>query len=376
MNIVLFDDEPLALDYLEHQLRLIKDINIIGKYTFFDPENIQQQIKNADVIFSDIEMVSVNGLDLAEIILKEKRNIPIIFVTGFEQYAVKAFEINALDYLLKPVTGSRLKKTFERIEGYFKASNRDIAPTKHPLHISVLGDFSFQLQDQPSEVISWRTHNACQLFLYLLHHHNQVVTKDYLIELLFPHLELEKAKSQIYVTIYQLRQAISKYKEYIEISSIQSGYILKLKNTTIDKVVWQSRLENAPAIEPHTITQHEEIAALYKGDYLKSMDYVWVDQERIHLEKKWLTHISKIAAYHLENNLDQAEFWFLMILQINPENEEARFTLMKIFAQKKNTMLLDQQYYQYVKAMSDLELPINPEIEQWYNRYKNSPFIY
>ncbi|KMK78001.1 response regulator [Alkalihalobacillus pseudalcaliphilus] len=371
MNIVLFDDEPLALDYLEHQLKMIQDVHIVGKYTTFESDNLYSQIAEADVIFSDIEMVHVNGFDIAKALAKQTRHIPIVFVTGYEKYAVKAFDIDALDYLLKPVTLKRLTKTIDKIESYY-AARQHVQMPHESLTIHVLGEFSFQLGSQAPEVINWRTNSACQLFLYLLQQHNEVVSKDYLLELLFPHLDLNKAKSQLYATIYQVRQAISPYKAFLHIRNIQNGYILQIKHTIIDKISWQLELENAPLISFDTIKKHEEIAAKYKGSYLNQMDYLWADQERLHLENKWLDHCSIIATFYKEHQHERAEYWFSKILKSNPEHEEAHFALMKWYAYHKKTKLLEKQFQEYTHTLEDLGLPINSNIAQWYTNYQNT----
>lgn len=69
----------------------------------------------ADVIFLDIEMPDINGIELATRILDLQKNINIVFVTAYNQYAVEAFRLNALDYLMKPVSADRLKETLYRI---------------------------------------------------------------------------------------------------------------------------------------------------------------------------------------------------------------------------------------------------------------------
>lgn len=102
MRIVCVDDEKLALDYMSQLLKGIENVEIIG--LFQNPEEgykfvIDEQV---DVVFLDIQMPGIDGLQLAELILEKKPHIHVVFVTAYDQYAVNAFEINAIDYLLKP----------------------------------------------------------------------------------------------------------------------------------------------------------------------------------------------------------------------------------------------------------------------------------
>lgn len=119
MKVILIDDEELALDYFEHQLKSLSDFEIIGKYT--NPLEGKKAIEEQDVdlVFLDIQTPELNGLELAEQLLQKKPILPIIFVTAYDEYALKAFELNALDYLLKPVSKNRLLKTIQRIEQEF-----------------------------------------------------------------------------------------------------------------------------------------------------------------------------------------------------------------------------------------------------------------
>ena len=113
---VLVDDEELALNELRFLLRKIGNIKIINSYT--NPLTTLEQLKNdkPNLVFLDIDMPEVSGFSLAQEILSIKKNINVVFVTAYNDYAVKAFEINAVDYILKPVSFDRLKLCIDRIQ--------------------------------------------------------------------------------------------------------------------------------------------------------------------------------------------------------------------------------------------------------------------
>jgi len=109
---LIVDDERLARNDLKSLLSEINTIQVVG-----EAESVSTAIEaikkfRPDVIFLDIQMPGESGFDLLE---KIKIKSKIIFVTAFDEYAIRAFEINALDYLLKPVNPERLKKAIERI---------------------------------------------------------------------------------------------------------------------------------------------------------------------------------------------------------------------------------------------------------------------
>lgn len=112
LKAIIVDDERLARRELRSLLTDFPEISIVG-----EAENLTEtvnliQTNNPDVVFLDIQLSNENGFDLLE---KVEKNFKLIFVTAFDEFAIRAFEINALDYLLKPVNPERLAKTLERL---------------------------------------------------------------------------------------------------------------------------------------------------------------------------------------------------------------------------------------------------------------------
>ncbi len=112
INTLLIDDERLARQELRSLLTAFPEINIVG-----EAENVDEGISliekhSPQLIFLDIQMPEKTGFDL----LEELIQIPlVIFCTAYDEYALKAFESNALDYLLKPVDPNRLKEAVQKV---------------------------------------------------------------------------------------------------------------------------------------------------------------------------------------------------------------------------------------------------------------------
>src|SRR5690606_6020922 len=111
MNVILIDDEELALNYLEYRLKELPGIRILGKYKDAHAGKAHAVSEEVDAVFLDIHMSQLNGLELAEQILESKPSSNVIFVTAHSDYAIQAFELHAFDYILKPVGKERLAKT-------------------------------------------------------------------------------------------------------------------------------------------------------------------------------------------------------------------------------------------------------------------------
>ena len=115
LRVVLVDDEKLSLDELSFILSKNSEIEIIGKYV--DPLAALEFIKKSkpEIVFLDIEMPQIDGFTLAKEISKMDFPVSIVFATVFDKYAIKAFEMNAIDYVLKPFSEARLELTMDKI---------------------------------------------------------------------------------------------------------------------------------------------------------------------------------------------------------------------------------------------------------------------
>lgn len=112
LRAFLIDDEPLALKRLARMLEATGRVEIVGHAS--DPEHglVQVTAEPVDVIFLDIHMPGLSGFEVVE---RLPRGPLVVFVTAYDQHAVQAFELNAVDYLLKPVERARLDRTLERV---------------------------------------------------------------------------------------------------------------------------------------------------------------------------------------------------------------------------------------------------------------------
>lgn len=109
---IIVDDERLARKEMRRLLDEFEEITVAG-----EAENLSEAVglirrEKPDVVFLDIQLAGENGFELLE---KIERSFKLIFVTAFDAYAIRAFEVNALDYLLKPVNPARLAKAIERL---------------------------------------------------------------------------------------------------------------------------------------------------------------------------------------------------------------------------------------------------------------------
>src|SRR5437868_9617916 len=115
LSAVIVDDEQLARDELAYLLKDVGDINVVaqGKNGVEAVNLIREH--NPDLVFLDVQMPGLDGFGVIKKLLDRKVPLPkIVFATAFDQYAVKAFEVNAVDYLLKPFDKKRVFQSVQK----------------------------------------------------------------------------------------------------------------------------------------------------------------------------------------------------------------------------------------------------------------------
>ncbi|MDY3917931.1 MAG: LytTR family DNA-binding domain-containing protein [Candidatus Limivivens sp.] len=117
LTAIIIDDETLILDNLSYIFQQLDNARILRSYE--DPARALEEYSSLkpDVVIVDINMPSMNGLEFAENLRAMDPKANIIFLTAYDQYAIDAFGVHAVDYILKPVTTSKLKKSLARIQG-------------------------------------------------------------------------------------------------------------------------------------------------------------------------------------------------------------------------------------------------------------------
>jgi two-component system LytT family response regulator len=112
LRTLIVDDERLARENLKGLLAIHEEIAVVGEARNSEEARKMIAAQRPDLVFLDIQMPGGSGFDLLE---RLESPPPIIFVTAFDNYAIRAFEVNALDYLLKPVEPKRLAKAIKRV---------------------------------------------------------------------------------------------------------------------------------------------------------------------------------------------------------------------------------------------------------------------
>lgn len=142
MRCVIIDDEPLAIDVIENYVNQVGGIEIVAKCTNpLDAITILNK-NQVDLVFLDIEMPNLTGIEL----VKTLDNIPqFIFTTAYPQYALEGFDLNATDYLVKPIPFNRFLKAISRAKEKYELEHSSFKHLKsiQPEQSEVKNDFIF-----------------------------------------------------------------------------------------------------------------------------------------------------------------------------------------------------------------------------------------
>lgn len=125
IRAIVVDDESPAREELIYMLEKQNGVKVIAQSSHgVEAIKLNNELK-PDLIFLDIKMPGLNGIEVAKQLLEEVHVPYIVFVTAYDDYALEAFEVNAMDYILKPVSEKRLKKTLDKIVERMRNENVD-----------------------------------------------------------------------------------------------------------------------------------------------------------------------------------------------------------------------------------------------------------
>ncbi|MFF6017332.1 response regulator [Lysinibacillus fusiformis] len=327
------DDEPLALISMEKHLQKFDRIEVIKTFTSVKDLLTEGPSLDFQVAFLDVEMPSMNGLDIAELLKSWNDSLYIVFVTAYRDYAVQAFELHSIDYLLKPISTSRLATTIQRIEDLLQPKITSLPTLFHSeplLKIKCFGEFVVSYEGKP---LHWRTIKTKELFALLLLHLNTPVPRDTIIDNLWSYTDFNKARVQLHTTVSYLRSSLSAYG-FLEVIDYTNGcYILTLDHIQCDANDLEIILNKKEQTGKLDIESAEALLQDYRGEFMATMAYPWI-ASKANLMNKLFTQLLKELAHYYEQVQDvkNLERSLLIALELNPYSDQAVQPLIKHYA--------------------------------------------
>jgi two-component SAPR family response regulator len=289
LNILIVDDEVDTLNEINFYVKKHKICDY--SVTCTNPLQALEEAEKLhfDAALLDIEMPVMNGLELAEQLFNISPGIKIAFITAYNSYATEAFDVNAIDYVLKPIREERLVRALDRLvnKSLTKLQEKENRPR---LSIYTLGKLVVKIGE---DIIKWNRKKSMELFAYLLENREKPIHKEKLCDLLWPDLEPRKALVNLQSTIYSIRKILRDYNSReVSIKYIGDNYLLCIKDVYIDIVEFENMLRQALALDDKSLLKRA--LSSYKEDYLEEEGWLWSEPRKQELRKKYESGLKAI----------------------------------------------------------------------------------
>ncbi|MGD9676924.1 MAG: response regulator [Vulcanibacillus sp.] len=352
ISAVIIDDERHAIKEIEFYLKKYPEISVVA--SFVNPLEALKKLPELkpQLVFLDIQMPQLMGIDAGSRILDIDPNIEIVFVTAYDQYAMDAFELNAIAYILKPIGHERFENTMRKVTKRIHKTT----PVNSNKYLKVQCFGTFKIAWEHQEPLSWRSEKTKEVFVYLLMNDGNAVTRDQIIEAVFRDIEMDKAVKQLHNAIYYIRKSLQEYGVEKSLIKVDGKYCMTLGGIYFDKQEWQSLLKLQEA--DLSVDRIEEI---YKGDYLEGADWLWTDIDRENFMNDYVDLLNRYAKYLFgKGECEIAEKCLCKAYQQNPYIEETSLNLLKLYIemnQKSKAMLHFKKFEQVLNEELNLRPP-------------------
>jgi len=285
MKILVVEDELFTREEVVDYVMTYFADKKIEPIEVLDVDSATEAIRLADSIdfeiaLLDIEMHHMDGLELASMLYERLPNIKIAFITAYNHYATEAFEVYAVDYVLKPIRVERLYKCLEKLVSLISTQEK-----KPLVRIQTFGKFEVFIAD---ERVKWKRSKSMEVLAFLVMHHGQAIHKEKLCDVIFSDMPFSKALVNLHTAVSHIR------KLGIEIQYYDNAYEFRTKGINLDLVNFENSFQSL-VNEGFTTFEHlKDTAALYKGDLYEEEGFIWAMAYQTHLQHKMNQLIRKL----------------------------------------------------------------------------------
>lgn len=363
MKAVVVDDESLIS---EHICRLLGKAGVEVLDYYSNPYEALEKVEllKPDVLFLDIEMPEMTGLELAEKIHARGCDCEIVFITAYNQYAIEAFSVNALDYLLKPVTSEGLHRAVERVMTRRRRLPSDLDKnTRNKIRISLFGRLCVYNDDE-QEPIHWMTAKCAEVFAFmLLQKGEREVSKWKLIEAIWPDKDMEKADINLRSTISRLNKTLRENATGISMISTGNGYQLSSKDRDleVDAFKLEKLVLNSVEVSFANVDYYDSVILSYGDMLLEDLSSEWCDALKVNYHRYFISAAKKLVKYYERVNTEPLKILNIieLIIKYEPYDEEIRETALKMNYQLGGKQGVEK-YYQEYRYLLERDLGIEP----------------
>jgi len=340
ISVIAVDDEQPALRRAGKLLQTFDTIEVCGlfdnarkslDFVLTSPEAI-------DLALIDMEMPGLHGLELARRLREVRPEMHIAFVTAHEEFARDAFDVEALDYLLKPITEEHLAKMLSRYARRTSRAEGDGLLAERSVSVCSFGPFTVMAGREAP--VRFRNSKSRELLAYLHEQGGKPVGKARLMEELWPGGDPERSQVNLHSTVYQLRRDLEAcgLQQVVEQDKTAGGSY---------SVRWPGAIEDDVAAFEQACREFKRTASLtpvlravrlYGDGYLAGSGYGWAAPRQAELEMRYTELLmAMIGAYVRMGRYDIALGPLQRAVQLQPLDERLHARMIALL------LLTDQE---------------------------------
>ena len=351
---MVVDDEIFAVEKLARMIREFEGVQVVG--TFTNPLLALDQVKisDVDVVFVDIEMPGISGIEFAGEVRATRRGISVIFVTAYSEYAVKAFDLSAVDYLLKPVSKERLQSAMAKI----LSRNPQKTIVKGEISAQCFGNF--KVSSSGGERIRWRTKKAEELFALFINHYPKDLGRDRIIEYLWPDVDMDKAVVRFNTTLYNIKKSFVSYG--IQEIILNSNGRYRVAGEIIECDLWRFEALCRELDTVHADNVDNIVDALtgeFGAPYFEGYYFNWLFDKQNYVEEQYYIMLQKATGYLRDaGELKKAIMLLLKAIDREPADESVHAELIRIYLEdgdRPGAQKIFQSYRNKLKRLTGEE---------------------
>lgn len=314
IKAIIVDDEEPAIAKVKSLLGEYPEFSVCGAFTDARDALASAPALRPAVAFLDIAMPGLNGMDAAALFHEKLGNhLLVVFVSAYDEYALPAFAVGAIDYLLKPVGRPRFRNTIQRIKDILARNIRvDALPAEGAPMVRLFG--KLEISGVAGFSTTWRTAKVRNLFAFFMHNQDSKIYRDMLLETLWPGTQADKALASLNTCNYYLRRHLDACELPISLEYESGYYWLKMEGFCRDVDLFEKAVEESKAITAENLPPILERLELYRGPYLEDVKSTWASMGREKYSAMYVETRLAIARYYSDrgdhgevvNNLTKA----------------------------------------------------------------------
>jgi len=360
MKVVIVDDESAMLIAMKRMLSNIAGVALVGSFRNAIEALTFVKENDVDLAFLDIQIAEDNGLELARGLLSLRSDLDIVFTTSHTEYAIEAYDVYPLDYMVKPISRTRLAQTIAKAVSRRSSSLSHSANGVAPNRLTVQGLGCFEASSKQAGAVNWISKKSMELFAYLLVNRGRSVSKARLLEDLFPDMLLKNAETYLHTAVYQLRKVLSLHGLKETVLTSHEQYRVDLEQIDVDFIQFEQGVLALSDIDPDNEAASIALENRYAGDLFEDKSFAWAAVERERLVILYDSYAKRLAAWLLEAGRYREAAHIARKLALRNEfEEEAALLLLHTLGHMEDRQSF-HDYYERYRTMLLQEFGLQP----------------